>query len=199
MGKREAVMIRDEIFSLVDVSVLPAASDELPAGVHATWPSEVHQLWDHSWADAAQHQTGQKYRRVIPGAFEKFHLSVTHQEHVDDFILSLLLHSSGEPIRMVVITDNYSLQGLSIILPNSSPTTDVNTLLVKSKSKVLTKGVVLSMRDRNFVIPRLTLVFVNIEKMIDNEEKFIQEMKSNAEEGLEVSQWLCTTKTLQIL
>ena len=60
---------------------------------------------------------------------------------------------------------------------------------------MLTKGVVLSMRDRNFVIPRLTLVFVNIEKMIDNEEKFIQEMKSNAEEGLEVSQGLCTTKT----
>ena len=73
-------------------------------------------------------------------------------------------------------------------LPNSSPTTDVNTLLVNSQSKVLTKGVLLSMRDRNFIIPRLTLVFVNIEKMIEGEEKFIQEMKSNTEEGLEVSQ-----------
>ena len=35
----------------------------------------------------------------------------SHQEHVDDFILSLLLHSSGEPIKMVVITDHYSLPG----------------------------------------------------------------------------------------
>ena len=43
------------------------------------------------------------------------------------------------------------------------------------------------MRDRNFRIPRLTLVFVNIEKIIEGEEKFIQELKSNAEEGLEVS------------
>ena len=68
------------------------------------------------------------------------------------------------------------------------PTTDVNTLLVNSQSKVLTKGVLLSMRDRNFIIPRLTLVFVNIEKMIEGEERFIQEMKRNAEEGLEVSQ-----------
>ena len=68
------------------------------------------------------------------------------------------------------------------------PTTDVNTLLVNSQSKVLTKGVLLSMRDRNFIIPRLTLVFVNIEKMIEGEEKVIEEMKSNAEEGLEVIQ-----------
>ena len=52
---------------------------------------------------------------------------------------------------------------------------------------MLTKGVVLAMRDRNFRIPRLTLVFVNIEKIIEGEEKFIQELKSNAEEGLEVS------------
>ena len=60
-------------------------------------------------------------------------------------------------------------------------------MLVNSRSKVLTKGVVLAMRDRNFRIPRLTLVFVNIEKIIEGEEKFIQELKSNAEEGLEVS------------
>ena len=73
-------------------------------------------------------------------------------------------------------------------LSNSSPTTDVNTLLMNSQSKVLTKGVLLSMRDRNFIIPRLTLVFVNIEKMIEGEEKVIEEMKSNAEEGLEVIQ-----------
>ena len=33
------------------------------------------------------------------------------QEHVDDFVLSLLLHSSGEPIRILVITDHHSLQG----------------------------------------------------------------------------------------
>ena len=38
-------------------------------------------------------------------------LSVIDQDHVDDFILSLLLHSSGEPIRMVVITDHKSLPG----------------------------------------------------------------------------------------
>ena len=60
-------------------------------------------------------------------------------------------------------------------------------MLVNSRSKVLTKGVVLAMRDRNFRIPRLTLLFVNIEKLIEGEEKFIQELKSNAEEGLEVS------------
>ena len=59
---------------------------------------------------------------------------------------------------------------------------------MNSQSKVLTKGVLLSMRDRNFIIPRLTLVFVNIEKMIEGEEKVIEEMKSNAEEGLEVIQ-----------
>ena len=33
------------------------------------------------------------------------------QEQVDDFLLSLLLHSSGTPIRIVVITDIYSLSG----------------------------------------------------------------------------------------
>ena len=112
-----------------------------------------------------------------------------HQEHVDDFILSLLLHSSGEPIRMVVITDQHSLPGLCIlscVLLTFKPTTEVNTLLVNSKSKVLTKGVALRMEDRNFRIPRLSLVFVDIEKLIEGEEKVIQELKSNAEQGLEV-------------
>lgn len=95
------------------------------------------------------------------------------QEHVDDFILSLLLHSSGEPIKMVVITDHYSLP-------------DVNFLLVNSRSKVLTKGVVLKMSDRNFTIPTVAFVFVDIEKLVEGEEKFIQELKNNAEEGLEL-------------
>ena len=115
-------------------------------------------------------------------------LSVIHQEQVDDFILSLFLHSSGEPIRMVVITDQHSLPGLCILscVYISEPTADVNTLLVNSKSKVLTKGVALVMRDRNFSIPRLSLVFVDIEKLIEGEEKVIQELKSNAEQGLEV-------------
>ena len=66
------------------------------------------------------------------------------------------------------------------------PFPEVNTLLVHSRSKALTKGVVLNMKDRNFTIPRVSLVFVNIERLIDGEEKLIQELKSNAEEGLEV-------------
>ena len=66
------------------------------------------------------------------------------------------------------------------------PFPEVNILLVNSRSKALTKGVVLNMKDRNFTIPRVSLVFVNIERLIDGEEKLIQELKSNAEVGLEV-------------
>ena len=66
------------------------------------------------------------------------------------------------------------------------PFPDVHTLMVNSRSKALTKGVVLNMKDRNFTIPRASLEFVNIERLIDEEEKLIQELKSNAEEGLEV-------------
>ena len=36
---------------------------------------------------------------------------INFQEQVDDFLLSLLLHSSGTPIRIVVITDAHSLSG----------------------------------------------------------------------------------------
>ena len=42
------------------------------------------------------------------------------------------------------------------------------------------------MKDRNFKIPAVSLVFVNIERLINGEEKLIQELKSNAEQGLEV-------------
>ena len=59
-------------------------------------------------------------------------------------------------------------------------------MLVNSASKVLTKGVALIMADRNFTIPRLTFVYVDIEKLLEGEEKFIQELKSNAQQGLEV-------------
>ena len=43
------------------------------------------------------------------------------------------------------------------------------------------------MSDRNFTIPTVAFVFVNIEKLVEGEEKFIQELKNNAEEGLEVT------------
>ena len=63
-------------------------------------------------------------------------------------------------------------------------------MLVNSRSKVLTKGVVLKMSDRNFTIPTVAFVFVDIEKLVEGEEKFIQELKNNAEEGLEVTEKL---------
>ena len=52
------------------------------------------------------------------------------------------------------------------------------------------------MKDRNFTIPRVSLVFVNIERLIDGEEKLIQELKNNVEQGLEVkclSFMICTS------
>ena len=94
MGKKETVMIRDESFSLVGDSLLPAASDEWPAGVHDTWPSGVHRLWDHSWANTPQHQAGQKYRRVIPGTQERIHLSVIHHDTRIMLMISFSLSSS---------------------------------------------------------------------------------------------------------
>ena len=63
----------------------------------------------------------------------------------------------------------------------SSP--DAQYLLDQSIAKAVTKGLLLNKRMR---VPSFEMVFVNIEDIVQGEERFLAEMKANMLEGIEV-------------
>ena len=63
----------------------------------------------------------------------------------------------------------------------SSP--DAQYLLDQSFAKAVTRGLLLNKRMR---VPSFEMVFVNIEDIVQGEERFLAEMKANMLEGIEV-------------
>ena len=60
---------------------------------------------------------------------------------------------------------------------------DAQFLLEQSVSKAVTKGMLLNKRMR---APNIETIFVNIEDIVQGEERFLAEMKANMLRGIEV-------------
>merc|ERR1711860_86034 len=84
---------------------------------------------------------------------------------------SILTWSSGTPLHLIVITDK-------------TVVTESDKLLVNTISKIVSQGVIKRRRKWKLRIPKIKLIFVDIEDIIAGNEDFINEMKKNTDKGI---------------
>merc|ERR1719350_1008154 len=92
------------------------------------------------------------------------------QDDIFTMVESMLRWSSGTPWHLIVITDEKSAPG-------------AEEILVNAVSKCVSLGVI-EKRRRKLRIPRIKIIYVDIKDITAGNEVFIDEMKSNTDEGI---------------